>query len=162
MENDAALQTRREFFLRSVQAALLASSAGALVAFLESCNSPNGPNSGGNAPGLQTINATATNGVISLTIDSSSPIASVGTAALVQYQGGPLLVAHTSQNTFVALTAICTHMGCTVNGYSSGTYTCPCHGSQYDVNGNVTRGPAPRALTKFPTAFANNVLTITV
>ena len=161
MENDFASQTRREFFLQSVKAALLASSAGALVAFLESCSNPSGPNGGG-GPSLQTIQTTATNNVISLTIDSSSPLSGVGTAALVEYQNGPVLVARTSQTAFVALTAICTHQGCTISSYSNGTYTCPCHGSQFDVNGNVVRGPASRSLVKYATSFANNVLTIAV
>jgi thiosulfate dehydrogenase [quinone] large subunit len=45
-----------------------------------------------------------------------------------------------------ALSAICTHAGCTV-GYQNGQIACPCHGATYDATtGQVTGGPAPRAL----------------
>lgn len=46
-----------------------------------------------------------------------------------------------------ALKAECTHLGCLVapNPLGDG-FTCPCHGSQYDRDGTVVRGPAPRAL----------------
>jgi cytochrome b6-f complex iron-sulfur subunit len=51
-------------------------------------------------------------------------------------------------NTFRCLSAICTHLGCTVNRADHG-YHCPCHGSVFDDQGNVKSGPAPRALAWF-------------
>src|SRR5512145_3085904 len=48
---------------------------------------------------------------------------------------------------FAALSSICTHRGCTVDISGQGL-ACPCHGSQYDREGRVTRGPASRALTR--------------
>ena len=48
-----------------------------------------------------------------------------------------------------AMTAICTHMGCTV-GLPIGTQiTCPCHGSQYNLNGANLVGPATVPLVHF-------------
>lgn len=44
-----------------------------------------------------------------------------------------------------ALSATCTHLGCTVRRDGEG-FLCPCHGSRYDASGNVTGGPAPRPL----------------
>lgn len=49
---------------------------------------------------------------------------------------------------FYAISAICTHLGCTVRKGGPG-FTCPCHGSQYDQNGQVVHGPAPQALAWF-------------
>lgn len=46
---------------------------------------------------------------------------------------------------FKALSLICTHLGCTVNEAQEG-FACPCHGSRYDSDGNVLRGPAKLAL----------------
>ena len=51
-----------------------------------------------------------------------------------------------------ALTLICTHQGCTAapattNGVRQ--INCPCHGSQFDRNGAVVRGPAARPLVHF-------------
>ncbi len=45
-------------------------------------------------------------------------------------------------------TAVCTHLGCTVNMTDTG-YKCPCHGSTYDKYGKNTGGPAPRPLVYF-------------
>lgn len=41
-----------------------------------------------------------------------------------------------------AITAICTHLGCTVGLPSGGRFLCPCHGSQYDLGGANLVGPA--------------------
>lgn len=45
-------------------------------------------------------------------------------------------------------TAVCTHLGCTVNSVETG-YACPCHGSTYDQYGRNTGGPAPAPLVFF-------------
>jgi cytochrome b6-f complex iron-sulfur subunit len=45
-------------------------------------------------------------------------------------------------------TAVCTHLGCTVNMVETG-YACPCHGSTYDLIGRNTGGPAPQPLVFF-------------
>lgn len=47
-----------------------------------------------------------------------------------------------------AQTAVCTHLGCTVNMVETG-YACPCHGSTYDRHGRNTGGPAPLPLVYF-------------
>lgn len=45
-----------------------------------------------------------------------------------------------------AVSLICTHLGCIVKPTVEG-FECPCHGSRYDREGSVTKGPAPRALS---------------
>ena len=71
-------------------------------------------------------------------------------------------MSRTAQDAFTALTAICTHEGCTVDRFASPVFVCPCHGSRYSTSGTVVMGPASRALVQFTTRFTNNVLTITV
>jgi len=44
-----------------------------------------------------------------------------------------------------AISGVCTHLGCSVASGPQG-FACPCHGSRFGPNGDVTRGPAPRAL----------------
>lgn len=44
-----------------------------------------------------------------------------------------------------AISTICTHLGCVVQRNESG-FQCPCHGSRFDRDGKVLKGPAPRAL----------------
>ena len=46
-----------------------------------------------------------------------------------------------------ALLSVCTHLGCVVPwNKAANKFCCPCHGSQYDENGKVVRGPAPLSL----------------
>ena len=58
-------------------------------------------------------------------------------------------------NTFRCLSAICTHLGCTVNRANQG-YHCPCHGSVFDDQGSVKSGPAPRALEWFQVTLSKD------
>lgn len=45
------------------------------------------------------------------------------------------------------ISAVCTHLGCTVDWNATETrFECPCHGSQYDNQGKVIHGPASRPL----------------
>jgi len=56
----------------------------------------------------------------------------------------PALLIH-SQSGYSALSLVCTHLGCTVEQKDFG-FGCPCHGSRYDANGKVLRGPAQKPL----------------
>jgi Rieske Fe-S protein len=49
---------------------------------------------------------------------------------------------------FVVFSNHCTHVGCPAQATSNG-FSCPCHGSQYDVQGNRVVGPAVRPLDRF-------------
>jgi len=45
------------------------------------------------------------------------------------------------------INAVCTHLGCVVPwNASEDKFICPCHGSQYNNEGKVVRGPAPLSL----------------
>jgi Rieske Fe-S protein len=149
---------RRDFCAHAARATCCA----AIGLVLESCG---GGGSSPTAPGhsslLPTVNGTRMTGGIAVTIDSSSPLAAGGTVALVQSSAGSFLVAHTGGETFVALTAICTHQGCTItNVENQTTYVCPCHGSTFDLNGRVLNGPALAPLRVYATQLADGVLTI--
>ena len=61
----------------------------------------------------------------------------------------PVIVLAEPDGGFRALSPICTHRGCTVDVRGE-RLVCPCHGSTYNRVGAVLRGPAERALTRFP------------
>ncbi|KAL4580247.1 hypothetical protein LXL04_016433 [Taraxacum kok-saghyz] len=45
------------------------------------------------------------------------------------------------------INAVCTHLGCVVPwNKAENKFMCPCHGSQYNFQGKVVRGPAPLSL----------------
>ena len=58
-------------------------------------------------------------------------------------------------NRVAAISTTCTHLGCSVSISDTG-FACPCHGSRYDQDGNVTGGPAPKALPWFKVSLAPN------
>jgi nitrite reductase/ring-hydroxylating ferredoxin subunit len=52
-----------------------------------------------------------------------------------------------SEKGVYAVSIICTHLGCIVKP-ADGGFDCPCHGSKFDADGSVLRGPAPKALPR--------------
>ena len=145
--------TRREFCAHVCQAASMLA-LGTVAACGGSSTSPST-----SAPPLASVTASVTGRIVSITVDAASALAAVGSAASVQTSLGTFLVAHTAPNSFTALTATCTHEGCTITGFTGSQFACPCHGSQFTTSGAVAQGPASRALQQFPTTFTNNVLT---
>ncbi len=68
-------------------------------------------------------------------------------------------LARLSDGGFLALSRKCTHLGCTVPWISEAArFECPCHGSAFDIRGEVTRPPAPRALDMYSVSIKNNVI----
>ena len=53
-----------------------------------------------------------------------------------------------------AISAICTHLGCTVAAQEGGGFYCPCHGSRFAPSGAVIAGPAPRQLNHLALSLA--------
>nr|MDA3832762.1 Rieske (2Fe-2S) protein [Spirochaetales bacterium] len=46
-----------------------------------------------------------------------------------------------------ALSLVCTHLGCTVN-VTAENIICPCHGSIFDRDGKVLKGPSDKPLER--------------
>lgn len=54
------------------------------------------------------------------------------------------------QDTFVALYAVCTHLGCLPKWVDTNNrFECPCHGSKFERSGLYIEGPAPRSMDRF-------------
>jgi Rieske Fe-S protein len=73
-----------------------------------------------------------------------------------------IVVTQPTSGEFKAFTAICTHMGCTVDNVSDGTINCICHGSMYDIStGEVVQGPATQPLAPIGIAVKGNEIDLT-
>ena len=143
----------------SAAAVALASLSGACGGGGSDSTTPGGSGSTGSPLASATGNVSGR--VVSVPIDGS-PLATVGGAAIVRTSLGNYLVARTGQDTFTALTAVCTHEMNQVTNFTGGQFACTFHGSLYTTSGSVARGPATRPLTSYPTTFAGNTLTFTV
>ena len=89
---------------------------------------------------------------------------SVSLGSLVMVANGLVIGRDTAG--LYAMSAICTHQGCgmsVVGAASQESLFCACHGSAFNGNGAVTRGPARRALQHYQLEVAaNGELTVCV
>jgi cytochrome b6-f complex iron-sulfur subunit len=98
---------------------------------------------------------------IDLSDASNKELSAAGGAMLVDMTNDTVMVVRVSDTQVVALSAICTHAGCSMDYVASqALVNCPCHGSQFSTAGNVLRGPANRALRVYTATLANNMVTI--
>ena len=131
--------SRREFLQAAAQA------AGAL---LSACS---------HAPGTPAPEPGTAVDVSSLVADGDSTVAPEKGP-----DGAPILVVRESAMQFHALSLSCTHEGCPVNPPVKGILTCPCHGSRFDLGGNVVRGPADFPLGRYETRYSPESHRLTV
>lgn len=81
----------------------------------------------------------------------------------VKLSSNNIIVINTGGGNYVALSFICTHRSCSLSYNSSANnLPCPCHGSVFDINGNVLEGPATLPLKKYTTVLDGNVLKIDI
>ncbi len=57
-----------------------------------------------------------------------------------------VVITQPAQGKFNCFSAICTHAGCTVAEVVGASINCPCHGSRFNLDGTVAKGPANRPL----------------
>lgn len=84
-----------------------------------------------------------------------------GKAHFFQYRGKPAVVMQPSPGVFVALSAVCTHLGCVVAWQDqAGEFQCPCHGGRFSAEGLVLGGPPPKPLETLVVALDGDQLKI--
>ena len=74
----------------------------------------------------------------------------VNSGKIFRFGDKPALLILTPSDKYVAFTAVCTHLGCTVQYRPDlREIWCPCHNGKYDLHGRNISGPPPRPLTEF-------------
>jgi len=74
---------------------------------------------------------------------------SSGSGAVVDGKEGKVAVYKDENGSLIKVSAKCTHLGCTVGWDTQRKiWACPCHGSEYGIDGHVIKGPAKKPLAK--------------
>jgi cytochrome b6-f complex iron-sulfur subunit len=71
-----------------------------------------------------------------------------------------IIIAHTINDEYVAVSARCTHQGSLVAYYPSDIFFCSKHGATFDTKGVVKQGPAVNALQLFKTRLSGTNLRV--
>jgi|YelNatPaOPRAMG01_1025707.scaffolds.fasta_scaffold01994_12 Rieske Fe-S protein len=84
-------------------------------------------------------------------------------AKFFEFLNKPAVLVHLPDGKYEALSAKCTHLGCTVEFEpQKEIFYCNCHGSEFGIDGSVLRGPAVLPLKKyFVTINGNKVFVST-
>jgi cytochrome b6-f complex iron-sulfur subunit len=76
---------------------------------------------------------------------------------------GQFYLACLEDGSFLALSRTCTHLGCSVPwDTEKSKFICPCHGSTFDIAGEVLTPPAVRALDSYPVRIENGVIRVNI
>ncbi len=79
---------------------------------------------------------------------------------IVRFGNEPVIVIPDNDN-FIALSARCTHLDCTVQYLKDkNVIWCACHNGKYDLTGRNISGPPPKPLTKYKTIIKGDELMI--
>lgn len=105
------------------------------------------------------------NGQIRFSPEESAKLLASESSLLVEPQGfdDKIIVVHAGDGSLHGLSAICRHRGCTVlYDEKLGHIRCPCHGSQYGLDGHNIRGPARRPLKQYDVRTENDLVLLTL
>ncbi len=73
----------------------------------------------------------------------------------------PIIILHHPRKGFIALSRVCTHLGCLVDyDRSESKLICPCHGANFTVEGRVISGPPPKPLQRIPLVIKDKKIII--
>jgi len=114
---------------------------------------------GGGGGGPIEGEGTICNGNLCISIAANPELADVGGALVFLVPLHRVYVVRTSANEFSAVTAICTHSQCNIE-WKDTIFECPCHGSRFNADGTVSRGPASRALRVYTHMLDGDTLTV--
>lgn len=84
---------------------------------------------------------------VALPISKIKALKEIGGFSIVEVKDKALLLVRNKNDTVKVLDATCTHQGCAVEyNRKVGKVACPCHGSEFSLDGKVLKGPATKPL----------------
>ena len=100
---------------------------------------------------------------LDLTDPKNAALTKAGGALLVDTSSDTIMVIRASATQIIAVSAICTHAGCSMD-FDSGSsqLVCPCHGSSFNEDGSVIQGPARRPLKVYGATMDAQATSVTI
>lgn len=84
-----------------------------------------------------------------------------GGAHMFSFKGRPAILLEKKPGEFVAMSAVCTHLGCIVKWVDADQeLLCPCHGGRFSTDGAVLGGPPPAPLELYPVSLQDDQILI--
>lgn len=85
-----------------------------------------------------------------------------GSALIFKFGSAPAMLIHNSDGEWVALSAVCTHLGCTVQYEPArNRIHCACHGGVYNPHtGQNVSGPPPKPLKRYQVKVAEDSVVV--
>lgn len=118
---------------------------------------------GGDDAGVPTGSGSMCGSNLCFKLSENSELQLVGGMLFFTAGSKKLFVQRVSDTELLALSAVCTHAGCTVSFNGVDRFSCPCHGSAFDpADGSVLNGPAARPLANFAAAITGDDVEITL
>ncbi len=85
-----------------------------------------------------------------VTLDLNPEEVAPNSGRIFKFGSAPGIIIRTASGELRAFSAVCTHLGCTVQYRSDlGHIWCACHNGHFDLNGINVAGPPPRPLERY-------------
>jgi Rieske Fe-S protein len=124
------------------RAVIVTAGLGALATAVAACStygktSASGTESTSTAPAPTGTSAAAGSAALAKTADVP-----VGSGLIVD----DVVITQPTAGVFKGFSSVCPHAGCNVSKIADGKIVCPCHNSEFNLDGSVAQGPAKEPL----------------
>lgn len=99
--------------------------------------------------------------------DAANNLKSVGNVqdipvnSVIPFRNGKFYLVRMNDGGFIALSLFCTHLGCSITwNPEEKKFLCPCHASQFNIEGEVLSPPAPRPLDYYPVIIEDGLVKV--
>ena len=147
---------RREFIGEACRFAVLCSSP-LLLSTLQSCEDVN------NESNDDFININEDTLEFNLEQSPFDKLKVVGGSVATQgnsFDSNGILLFRESESIILAFSRRCTHAGATLNAFSNGSSRCSSHGSEFNLSGEPTKGPASSKLDQYIVEIVSNIIKV--
>lgn len=147
---------RREFIGEACRFAVLCSSP-LLLSTLQSCEDVN------NESNDDFININEDTLEFDLEQSPFDKLKVVGGSVATQgnsFDSNGILLFRQSESIILAFSRRCTHAGATLNAFSNGSSRCSSHGSEFNLSGEPTKGPASSKLDQYIVEIVSNIIKV--